>query len=114
MADEGNAPAETGGEQKSLDDIGVPQELRDQAKLMYLVSMFLGFWGPILFGFVIKKEGQDENAWYQAQVRNCWFVFVGGCLCWLPGLWMGWQGFSAIGDNKDPHIPFASPNGFEG
>ncbi|MDC1143170.1 hypothetical protein OAU50_08765 [Planctomycetota bacterium] len=109
---EGTPPAPTEG--RSLADIGVPQELQDQAKLMYLVSMIFGFWGPIIFGYVLKKEGQAENAWYQAQVRNCWFVFVGGMLCWIPGLWLGFKGFSAIGNGQDPVLPFAAPNGFEG
>ncbi len=101
-------------EGKSLESLGVSKELQDQAKMMYLVSMFLGFWGPILFGFVIKKPGQDESAWYKWQIRNCWFVFIGGCLCWIPGLYLGWLGFKQIGEGKDPILPFAAPEGFKG
>lgn len=120
MTEEGNAPAETGGEQKSLEAIGVSKDLQDNAKLMWILSGVLSIWGPIIFGYIVKKEGQDESAWYQDQVKKCWILaiisFVGSwCfLGWLFAIYLGFLGMQQIGEGKDPKVMIVSGNGFEG
>jgi hypothetical protein len=112
---EENAPAAGGGEQKTLESIGVPQELADNAKIMWIVTALLSFWGPILFGYVIKKEGQGENAWYQSQVKLAWIaVIIGFFTCGLGNLVFGIMGFLAINNGKDPQLPLIAAKGFEG
>ncbi len=101
-------------EGKSLDSLGVSKELQDQAKLMLLLSGIISFWSPIIFGYVMKKPGQQESKWFQWQVRNAWFAAVGCYLCWIPGIYMAYLGFKQVGEGKDPIIPFASPEGFKG
>jgi hypothetical protein len=115
MAD---APAAV--EQKTLEQLGVSKDLAENAKLMWIVSGIFTIWGPIVFGYIIKKEGQETNAWYQAQIKACWITaiigFIGGAICglpWLLSLYMGWLGFSQIGAGKDPHVLLVAPKGFQ-
>ena len=113
MAD---APAVT--EQKTLEQLGVSKDLAENAKLMWIVSGIASIWGPILWGFVIKKEGQDTSEWYKAQIKACWIVaiisFVGSwCgIGWLFGIYLGFLGFSQIGAGKDPNVMIVAPKGF--
>lgn len=116
---EENAPAPA--EQKTLESLGVSQELADNAKLMWIVSGIFTLWGPIIFGYILKKEGQDESEWYQAQVKACWITaiigFLGAYICgigWLLSAFMGWKGFSQIGEGKDPHVMIVAKDGFQG
>lgn len=106
------APAKPEG--KSLESLGVSKELAEQAKLMHICAAIFSFWSPIIFGYVLKKPGQQESKWYQWQVRNAWFVAIGAWLCWIPGLYLGWLGFKQIGEGKDPILPIAAPEGFKG
>jgi hypothetical protein len=115
MAD---APAAV--EQKTLESLGVSNDLRDNAKLMWIVSGVASFWGPLIFGYVLKKEGQETNAWYQDQVKKCWMLaiasIIGMCLCYLPWfftVYLGFLGFSQIGAGKDPHVMLISKDGFK-
>ncbi|MCA8919058.1 MAG: hypothetical protein KDB68_10455 [Planctomycetes bacterium] len=117
MADEGNAPAVV--EQQSLDAIGVSKELAENAKLMWILSGVLSFWGPVIFGYIVKKEGQQESAWYQDQIKKCWMVaiisFIGSwCgIGWLFGIYLGFLGMSQIGEGKDPNVMLVAPKGFQ-
>lgn len=113
MSDDATPPAAPAGGARSLDEIGVPKDLAEQAKMMLLLSGIISIWGPVLFGYVIKKEGQEDNAWYQAQVKSAWIIAIVALFCFPLSLFMGWKGFSAIGAGQDPHIPLAS-KGFEG
>ncbi|HRJ79466.1 hypothetical protein EDM80_02545 [bacterium] len=114
MAD---APAAV--EQKTLESLGVSKDIAENAKLMWIVSGIFSIWGPILFGYVIKKEGQDQSEWYKAQVKACWIIaiisFI-GYYCffgWLFGIYLGWLGFSQIGAGKDPHVMIVAKDGFK-
>jgi hypothetical protein len=123
---EENAPAASGGgggaiEQKSLESIGVSKELAENAKLMWIISGVLSIWGPVIFGYIVKKEGQAESAWYQDQVKKAWILaiisLVGSWFCglgWFFAIYLGYLGMKQIGEGKDPHVMIVSKDGFQG
>ena len=122
MSEEENAPApapDAGGEQKSLESLGVSSELADNAKLMWILSGVLTIWGPIIFGYIVKKEGQEESAWYKDQIGKCWKLaiisFIGSwCgIGWLFGIYLGYVGMNQIGAGKDPQVMLIT-KGFQG
>jgi uncharacterized membrane protein len=128
-----NAPAETPstqeppagpqgpGEQKTLDSLGISKELADNAKLMWLITAIASIFGPIIFGYLVKKEGQDDSAWYQDQIKKNWFLAIGGIILttvtcglgWIVVLIIGIMAFMQIGEGKDPHVFIISPKGFQ-
>jgi hypothetical protein len=114
-----NIPA-TPTDQKSLDEMGVPKELAEHAKLMWILSGVISILGPLIFGYLVKKEGQDQNPWFQDQVRKCWLVaiiaFIGyWCIVgWVFAIILGYMGMDQIGRGKDPHVLIVSPKGFQG
>ncbi|MCC6465729.1 MAG: hypothetical protein IT463_10355 [Planctomycetes bacterium] len=113
------ADAPAAAPQKMLAELNVSKDLQDNAKMMWILSGVLSFWGPIIFGYIVKKEGQAESAWYQDQVKKCWIVaivsFVGSwCgIGWLFGIYLGYLGMQQIGEGKDPHVMIVS-KGFQG
>ncbi len=113
-----NAPAAP-ADQKSLEQIGVSKDLAENAKLMWILSGVFSIWGPIIFGYIVKKEGQETNAWYQDQIKKCWILaiisFVGSwCFVgWLFAIYLGFLGMKQIGEGKDPHVMIVS-KGFQG
>lgn len=105
--------------QKTLEQLGVSKDLADNAKLMWILSGVLSIWGPIIFGYLVKKEGQDQSAWYQDQIKKCWIlaiVSLVGSFClvgWLFAIYLGYIGMTQIGDGKDPHVMIVAGNGYQ-
>ena len=96
----------------TLDQIGVPQELRDRAKIMWILT---ALWGPFGWGvcnFVWKVPGQEDDAWFQRQLEQAMFVgiagWVGYAACglgWLVHVGLGALGFLAINKGEDYSAP---------
>lgn len=100
---------------QTLDQLGVPQELRDRAKLMWLLTIFFGIGAWILCAFLWKAEGQEQNPWFQNQLKqNMWagiFSFIGlffAGLGYLIQFVYGILGFLAIGKGQDFQGPVIS------
>jgi hypothetical protein len=92
----------------SLDSLGVPQPLRDRAKILWIITALGGLWGWVICTFVWKEQGQDENEWFQQQLLQNFYVgvisWVGYFVCglgWLIGAILGLLGFLAIGKGED-------------
>jgi uncharacterized membrane protein len=109
------------GEQKSLESLGISKDLADNAKLMWLITAIASIFGPIIFGYLVKKEGQDDSPWYQDQIKKNWFLAIGGIVLttvtcgigWIVVLIIGIMAFMQIGEGKDPHVFIISPKGFQ-
>ena len=96
----------------SLDQLGVPQELRDRIKLMWLLTALLGLTSWILFMFLVKVDGQENNQWFQYQAKQNLYAgliwWLGSWLCGigtLIGFVFGIMGFLAIGKSQDFECP---------
>jgi hypothetical protein len=96
----------------SLDRLGVPLELRERARMLWLITAVGGAWGWAICNFVWKVPGQDENPWYQAQLRQALAVglvgWVGYPLCflgWFAHVGLGVYGFKTIGAGQDYVAP---------
>lgn len=95
----------------SLDQLGVPQELRDRAKMMWLLTLVLGIWGWIICAFVWKLPNQEQNQWFQFQLKQAMYAGVFGLVGWIVGLGAvitfvyGLLGFLAIGKGEDYEAP---------
>ena len=95
----------------SLDQLGVPPELRDRVKIMWILTIFCGIGAWILCAFLWKAPGQDENKWFQFQLKQnmwagiaafvAWIFFLGG----LVQLVYGALGFMAINKGEDFEAP---------
>ncbi|MFH1467681.1 MAG: hypothetical protein ABIO70_25065 [Pseudomonadota bacterium] len=92
----------------ALSQMGIPQELQDRAKLMWIISAIFGLWGWVFGAFIGKVEGQDENEWFQWQLKQNLFSglisWVGSGACgigYVVGLYLGVMGFLAIGKGED-------------
>lgn len=59
---------------QSLQQLGVPQEIQDRAKIMWILTLLGGLWGWIICNFIWKVEGQDTNEWYQVQLKQAMIV----------------------------------------
>lgn len=103
-----NAPAESGGGGE-LEALGVPKEIQDYAKTMWMLQI-IGL-GPLYLIFV-EKPGLWKNPWFVSQVRLMIRSMIFWIICYLPGMWFAFQCFTAVGKGKDPKVPFAAPNGF--
>ncbi len=95
-----------------LDQQGVPKELQDRAKLMWIITGLFGMWGWVFGSFIGKVEGQDENAWFQWQLKQNLYggiiSWVGSALCGLGycvAFVFGVMGFLAIGKGEDFSAP---------
>ena len=95
-----------------LDDLGVPPKLQERARILWLLTALGSLWGWIICNFIWKEEGQDENEWFQAQLKQSLFVglasAVGYAFCGLgffvhAGL--GVLGFLTIGKGEDYEAP---------
>ncbi len=96
----------------TLDQIGVPQELRDRAKILWILTVLGGPWGWVVCKFVWKLPGQEDDAWFQRQLKQSLFVgvigFVGYALCglgWFIHVGLGALGFMAINKGEDYSAP---------
>jgi len=99
-------------EAKTLDELNVPQEYRDRAKMMWIITMVAGFWGWIICSYVWKIDGQENNEWYQFQLKQALYV---GLASWVGYAIMGLGffihvifgllGMLAIGGGKDYEAP---------
>jgi hypothetical protein len=95
----------------SLDSLGVPQEFRDRVKIMWIITLLGGLWGWIICAFIWKLPGQEQNQWFQFQLKqNLWVGVISLLTCWL-GLGFlvqfiyGLLGFLAIGKGEDFEAP---------
>lgn len=92
----------------TLDQLGVPNEIRERAKMLWIFTLVGGLWGWIICNFVWKVEGQDQNEWYQRQLKQA--MVIGG-IGWVLSMFMGigwfvsavlsFLGFQAIGKGED-------------
>ncbi|MBN1334332.1 MAG: hypothetical protein JXB39_00065 [Deltaproteobacteria bacterium] len=96
----------------SLDSIGVPQPLRERAKILWIITALGGLWGWIICAFIWKEEGQDQDAWFQQQLGQSFYVgcvsWIGSVFCglgWFVGAILGLLGFLAIGRGEDYLAP---------
>jgi hypothetical protein len=96
----------------ALDQQGIPTELQQRAKLMWIISGLGGLWGWIFGSFIGKVEGQDENAWFQWQLKQnlfsgciTMFLFWACGLGYIAGLYFGVMGFLTIGKGEDYSAP---------
>ncbi len=92
----------------ALDQQGIPKELQDRAKLMWIISALFGIWGWVFGSFIGKVEGQDENTWFQWQLKQNLYSgiisWVGSVACglgYIIGLYLGVMGFLTIGKGED-------------
>lgn len=92
----------------ALSQMGIPQEIQDRAKLMWIISLF-GPCGWIFGAFIGKVEGQDENEWFQWQLKQALFSGLFFFVCCLGGPLVTWifavMGFLAIGKGEDFSAP---------
>jgi len=93
---------------RSLDELGVPQEYRDRAKMLWLITCLGALWGWVICNYVWKIEGQENNAWYQDQLKQALYVglvgWLGAALCgigYCVSFVVGLMGFLAMGKNQD-------------
>jgi hypothetical protein len=92
----------------SLDSLGVPQPLRDRAKILWIITALGGLWGWVICTFVWKEEGQEQDEWFQQQLLQNFYTglvsWVGYFVCglgWLFGAIVGLLGFLAVGKGED-------------
>jgi hypothetical protein len=97
---------------ESLDTLGVPPEYRERAKIMWLLTIFCGIGAWAICNFLWKIEGQENNQWFQYQLKQNLYVgiacFVGWWLCGLGGLIQlvyGVMGFLALNKGEDFESP---------
>jgi hypothetical protein len=97
--------AQAGG--ATLDQLGVPQELRDRAKIMWILTIFLGIGAWIVCAFIWKVEGQEGNPWFQNQLKQNMWAGIFAIIAWIftlggiVQLIYGVLGFLAIGKGQD-------------
>lgn len=97
---------------QSLDQLGVPQDLRERAKILWIITLFLGLWGWIICNYIWKIEGQENNAWFQFQLKQSLYAGIAG---WVAYACMGLGycvhalygvlGFLAINKGEDFEAP---------
>jgi hypothetical protein len=99
-------------EARTLEELAVPQELQDRAKILWGVTALWGVTGWVLCKFLWKLPGQEDSAWFQRQLKQAMFVgiagWVGYMLCgvgWLLHLGLGAMGFLAINKGEDYSAP---------
>ena len=97
---------------QSLDQLGVPQEYRERAKILWIITLLGGLWGWIICNFIWKIEGQENNQWFQFQLKQSLFAgaigWVGmACLGfgWFISAIYGLLGFLAINKDEDFDAP---------
>ena len=95
----------------SLDQLGVPQEYRDRVKIMWILFIFLGIWSWVLVAFLWKLEGQEQNQWFQFQLKQNLFAGIAAFILWMFGLGgivqliYGILGYLAINTGEDFEAP---------
>jgi hypothetical protein len=95
----------------TLDQLGVPQEFRDRAKIMWILTLLGGLWGWVICNFIWKLPGQEQNQWYQFQLKQGLYA---GAISWagyiigigpLIHFVYGLLGFLAINKGEDFEAP---------
>ena len=95
----------------SLDQLGVPPEFRERAKIMWIITLLGGIWGWIICNFIWKLPNQEQNQWYQYQLKQSLYVgaisFVGLIIGIGPliSFVYGLLGFLAINKGEDFESP---------
>ena len=96
----------------TLDQIGVPQELRDRAKILWIMTALWGPFGWAVCTFVWKVPGQEDNPWFMRQLEQAKYIgiigWVGYVICGLGGLvhlGLGALGFLAVNKGEDYSAP---------
>lgn len=96
---------------QTLDQLGIPQEMRDRMKIIWIITAVTGLWGWVLGAYLWKVEGQEQNPWYQFQLKqNLYVGIIWWVLSWtgigaLVGFIFGLMGFLAIGKGNDFEAP---------
>lgn len=96
---------------QSLDQLGVPQEFRDRAKIMWLLVLFGSLWGWVICAFIWKLPGQEQNQWFQFQLKQAMIAGVASFLLWGIGIGgivqfiYGLLGYLAINKGEDYEAP---------
>jgi hypothetical protein len=97
---------------RTLDELGVPPEIRERAKMLWLITLLAGLWGWIICNFAWKVEGQDGNEWYQFQLKQALFAGLAGWigmvffgLGWFISAIIGLLGFLAVNKGEDFEAP---------
>lgn len=93
---------------QSLDQLGIRPDLRERAKMLWLITALGGIWGWVIVNFIWKVEGQEEDPWFQFQLKQSLFVGIIGVVGWvLCGIGVlvhfafGVLGFLAINKDQD-------------
>jgi len=95
----------------SLDQLGVPPEFRDRAKILWIITLLGGIWGWISCACVWKLPGQEQNQWFQFQLKQSMWVGIAAFVLWMVGLGglvqlvYGVLGFMAINKGEDFEAP---------
>lgn len=97
---------------QSLDQLGVPKALQERAKILWIITLLGGLWGWIICNFIWKEEGQDDNEWFQFQLRQAmivgvaaWVLYIVLGLGALVHFVFGLLGFLAINKGEDYEAP---------
>ncbi len=97
---------------KTLDELNIPKDYRDRAKMLWIITLIGGLWGWIICSYIWKIDGQDSNEWYQFQLKQALYVglasWVGYAIAGLGFLIhviFGLLGVMAIGAGKDYEAP---------
>ena len=97
---------------QSLDQLGVPQEFRDRAKIMWIIVLLANIWGWIICAFIWKLPGQEQNQWFQFQLKQAmWAGIISVVTWWIGGIGgivqfiYGLLGFLAINKGEDYEAP---------
>ena len=89
-----------------LSQLGVPQEYRDRAKMLWILTLLGAFWGWIICNFIWKIEGQEQNQWYQFQLKQSLYAGLLGVVTFgLGSFILGLLGFLAINKGEDYEAP---------
>jgi hypothetical protein len=95
----------------SLDQLGVPPEFRERAKIMWIITLLGGLWGWIICAFVWKLPGQEQNQWFQFQLKQNLYLGVIMLVLswtgigWFAGMVIALLGFMAINKGEDFEAP---------
>ncbi len=97
---------------RTLEQIGVPRELRERARILWILVALWGAFGWIVCAFVWKVPGQEDDPWFRRQLEQAKFVgivgWLGYVLCGLGSLVhlaLGGLGFLAIHKGEDYSAP---------
>lgn len=95
----------------SLDQLGVPPEFRERAKIMWIITLLAGLWGWIICAFIWKLPNQEQNQWFQFQLKQNLYIGIIMLVLswtgigWMAGMLIALLGFLAINKGEDFEAP---------